>query len=387
MIKFSTRRNLIYIVFLLVSFALRKCNLIIICTNFEFTNSILFTVLMFLGELCTGLIIHIYHKCIFRSVHKENIISRHSLIYNKSNKINKDSYLKIYLILIILAFFDCVEFKIAVLYLPKIQVFSGSLEDRLCGLVIVFCGLIYCYILKYPLFKHHICSLLVIGISLIIIIITEIIFQINSILMFYNASRFILLILLINVELFLLSMIHLGDKYLLEYNSIKTYKMAIIEGFFGLIFTFIAFLEDNPLVKLKKVYDKESTGSFIFFIFLLFCYCVLSGIANQYRFEVNNLYSPMTVTLLNYFSNPIFMIYNYILGSDFTIGGNKNLFYFLINLILSSIISITGLVFSEIIVLYFCGLEHNTYKQITERSNSSINEMFEFGDMTIVDDI
>ena len=249
MIKFSTRRNLIYIVFLLVSFALRKCNLIIICTNFEFTNSILFTVLMFLGELCTGLIIHIYHKCIFRSVHKENIISRHSLIYNKSNKISKDSYLKIYLILIILAFFDCVEFKIAVLYLPKIQVFSGSLEDRLYGLIIIFCSLIYCYFLKYPLFRHHICSLLVIGICLISIIITEIIYQIDNILMSNNASRFILLILLIHAELFFTSMLHLGDKYLLEYNSLKPYKIAIIEGFFGLIFTFIAFIEDNPFIK------------------------------------------------------------------------------------------------------------------------------------------
>ena len=241
MIKFSTRRNLIYIVILFVSFALRKGNLIILYSKFQFINSILYTALMFLGELCSGLIIHIYHKFIFHSSYNENINNintKHILIYHKINKISKDSYFKIYLILILLAFFDFVEFKIAVLYVPKIHDFSGSLEDRLCGLIIIFCSLIYCYFLKYPLFRHHICSLLVIGICLITIIITEIIYQIDNILMFNNASRFILLILLIHAELFFTSMLHLGDKYLLEYNSLKPYKIAIIEGFFGLIFTF-----------------------------------------------------------------------------------------------------------------------------------------------------
>ena len=335
---------------------------------------------MFLGELCTGLIIYIYNQYIFGSCHISFKTTKQPLIYHK-NKIGKDNYFKIYLILILLAYFDSIEFKMSVLYLPKIHEFSGSLEDRLCGLIIIFCSIIYCYVLKYPLFRHHICSLLVIGICLIAIIITEIIFQIDNIIMLNNTSRFILLISLIIVEIFFLSMLHLGDKYLLEYNSLKTYIVALIEGFFGLIFTFIAFLEDNPMIKLKNVYDKESSGSFTFFIFLLFCYCVLSGIANIYRLEVNKLYSPMTVTLSNYFLNPIIMIYNYIFGSDFTIRGNKNFPYFFINLILSFIISITGLVFNEFIVLFFCGLELNTYKQITTRAESLNNEIIELRNM------
>ena len=89
----------------------------------------------------------------------------------------------------------------------------------------------------------------------------------------------------------------------------------------------------------------------------------------------------MTVNLSNYFLNPIIMIYNYIFGSDFIIRGNKNLFYFLINLILSFIISITGLVYNEFIVLFFCGLELNTYKQITRRAESLNNEIIELRNM------
>ena len=237
------------------------------------------------------------------------------------------------------------------------------------------------YILKYPIFRHQLCSLLIIGISLIIIIITEIIYQKDNILMYNNDSKFILLIVLIFIEIFFLSLLHSGDKYLLEFSSIKPYNMLIFEGLSGLIFTFIAFLEDNPIIKLKKVYNKESGGSFTFFIFLLFCYYILSGIANADRFEVNKLYSPMTVTLSNYFLNPIIMTYNYILGNDFIIEGNKNIFYFLINLILSCIITLTGLVFNEFIVLFCCGMEHNTYKEITSRSKDYSSQILELKDL------
>ena len=73
------------------------------------------------------------------------------------------------------------------------------------------------------------------------------------------------------------------------------------------------------------------------------------------------------------------MIYNFISGNDFIIGGSENLFYFLINLILSCIISITGLVYNEFIVLFFCGLERNTYKEITKRSKI-VNETMQLID-------
>jgi hypothetical protein len=86
---------------------------------------------MFLGELCAGLIINKYHLYIFKSFDFEVTKGKYQLIYHEINKNIKDSYLKIYLILIILAFFDSIEFKISVLYLPKIHDFSGSLEDRL----------------------------------------------------------------------------------------------------------------------------------------------------------------------------------------------------------------------------------------------------------------
>ena len=79
------------------------------------------------------------------------------------------------------------------------------------------------------------------------------------------------------------------------------------------------------------------------------------------------------------------MTYNYILDNDFIIGGNRNISYFLINLILSCIISITGLVFNEFIVLFCCGMEKNTYKEISSRSIYYSSQNIELKD--IEDDI
>ena len=141
MIKFSTRRNLIYVLILLLSYAIRKIVLILIYSYFQFTNSIFYTALMFFGEMSAGIIIYIYQKY---SLPEDKNINKQILKYKKT-KVGADSKLKIYSLLIILGFFDFIEFKMAVLYLPKIQNFSGSLEDRLNGLIIIFCSLIYYY--------------------------------------------------------------------------------------------------------------------------------------------------------------------------------------------------------------------------------------------------
>ena len=149
MIKFSTRRNLIYVLFVLIFFTTRKIIFILISSIFQFTNSILFTVLLFLSEILTGLIIYIYHKYSLPEKTKFN----NQILKYKKIKVGIDNKWKVYSLLIMIGFFDFIEFKISVLYLPKITDFSSSLEERLCGLIIVICSLIYFYILKYPIYS------------------------------------------------------------------------------------------------------------------------------------------------------------------------------------------------------------------------------------------
>ena len=60
MFKFSTRRNLIYITLLVLFSSVRKIISIIISSVFNFSNSNLFTLLMFSGELFAGIISYRY---------------------------------------------------------------------------------------------------------------------------------------------------------------------------------------------------------------------------------------------------------------------------------------------------------------------------------------
>ena len=49
---------------------------------------------------------------------------------------------------------------------------------------------------------------------------------------------------------------------------------------------------------------------------------------------------------------------------------------------MSFIITLTGLVFNEFVVLFCCGLEYNTYKQITQRAKDMEVNYNELNDVT-----
>ena len=72
----------------------------------------------------------------------------------------------------------------------------------------------------------------------------------------------------------------------------------------------------------------------------------------------------MAESLTNFFINPLYLPHYY-----FSTSHDFNVPYFTINLILSLIISFFGCVYSEFIILLFCGLEKETYYQISKRSN------------------
>ena len=147
------------------------------------------------------------------------------------------------------------------------------------------------------------------------------------------------------------------------------FLVLCLEGFFGFWITFgLLFTEDAHKIQLKKIYNEKSGGLFALFVFLLFIYVVLCGLKNAYRVVTNKIFSPMTKSLTDYFLNPIFLIQNYLEG-DFVTRGKQNVFYFLINFILSSIINLFGCVFNEIIILFFCDLEKETYNQVSFRSS------------------
>ena len=90
---------------------------------------------------------------------------------------------------------------------------------------------------------------------------------------------------------------------------------------------------------------------------------------NAFRVLTTKIYSPMTTTFMDYILNPFILIYYFAAEEDFISYGEKNYAYFLINLILSIIITFFGCVYNEFLILFCYGLQLNTHNQVTKRAD------------------
>ena len=146
------------------------------------------------------------------------------------------------------------------------------------------------------------------------------------------------------------------------------------EGVFGIIITLIYCSIDNYFNELIGYFKSKTVGRFIGLILLLFLYIILSGGRNAFRVITNKVYSPMAKTLTDYLLNPLYIIIDFSRKKDFLKEGNRNVLYFILNLILSFIITICGCVYNEFIVLFIYKLEYNTHYEIARRASSFVME-------------
>ena len=365
MLQFALRNNLKYPLELLIFNVIRDTESQLIDYFFNF-DSLIYMSLMFLGEFFFGLIIYLYQTSFLNKNKGRKSIRYKSitLITNKGN-LAIDSKTKIIFLVFIAGFFDFVQFMIS-LYTPKFLYISGSLESRLGGFLTVFDALFYYYVLKLPIARHQYFSLIIIGICLILVIITEFIFQKFNIFLTYGL--FALVFVLTFVVQFCSAMVDSIEKYLFEYNHLNSFLCLLLEGLFGFILSFIHGLFNNPLDDIKIFKQNNSTSDFSILILLLILYLILSGLKNSFRVTTTKIYSPMTTTFLDYILNPFYMIYHFSFGDDFLSNEYRNYAYFFINLIISIIISFFGFVFNEFIILFCCKLEKDTHQQIVKRS-------------------
>ena len=73
MIKFALRHNLIYPLQLIIWNLLRKIETILISNLFNFSDSLVYTPLMFIGEFVSGLFIFLYQKKFLKKEQKQPI--------------------------------------------------------------------------------------------------------------------------------------------------------------------------------------------------------------------------------------------------------------------------------------------------------------------------
>jgi len=373
MIKFALRPNLIYILQLIIWNLFRKIDRIVMNEALDFDHSSIFTSLMFLGDILSGVILYKYQERFLATNNNNNNPSHfmNIILRKNTNKITPpDCEIKIYTLIFFSSFFDFIEFTLSVSYLPKFVNLSSSLQSRLSGILTISSALFFYYVLKLQIYKHQFFSLLIIGICLIIVIISEFLFQnfSDKINIFLPTTYFILALVTIFFIHFFNSLLDSIEKYLFEYDFFSPFKTLMWEGIFGLCITMIYYFIESPLDYFILYYEQKGWIKFTILIFLLFLYILLCGGRNAFRVITNKIYSPMAKTLTDYILNPFYHIYDFFRGNDFLINGNMKYFYFILNLILSFIITICGCIYNEFIVLFCYKLEFDTHDQISRRA-------------------
>ena len=381
LIHISIRRNLYYIINLLIHYYLRKVDLIIINTKFQFNDSLIFTFLMFFGEFFAGLSIFLYQHIFLKKDIKtvKHFKIPFSIYKPKMNR--TDNIFKIGLLIFFSASFDFIEFVIATFYIPRFEIVSSTAEYRFGGLIIIIGALICHFNLRIKILKHQFYSLIIIGICLAIIIILEIIYRGKGV----SFGDFCFAYMLVVGYLIFVPFTDVIEKYLIEFNFINPFLILMIESIFGFIFISIYSAGENLFKNFNEIYSNYSTGEFVLFIFLLFLYFVFSAGTNAYKILTNGLYSPMAKTLAVYVLNPLIFLYYFIIGNDFLSDGERDWFYFIANIIISLIISFLGFVFNEFIILSCCGLEYETHSFVSKRAgdDENINDIKMLNDLDL----
>jgi hypothetical protein len=213
---------------------------------------------------------------------------------------------------------------------------------------------------------------LILGICLIFIIIIEFIFQ--DINIFFSYSHLIFALLLIFITQFISALEDSVEKYLIEYNQLSPFLILMIEGILGFIFSIFYSLYSNPFNEINQYKKNRTISEFTLLTLALVLYMILSGGNNTFRLLTLKIYSPMTSTFMRYILNPFYIIYYFIFENDFISNNQSNYAYFIINLIISLILSFCGCIYNEFLILFCFGLERDTHNQVTKRSVTE-NEM------------
>ena len=379
MIKFAIRRNFIYILLYIILSFLRNLLIIFMDIIFNFNNSYIYIQIMFLGELFGGTITYFYQKK-YNTVKKDGTKDQYFMsIKLIKTEVTDDDYfspldskIKIIFLILLLSLFDTVEFILVNIYLPRFINLSPSLYARLYGIATISAFVFYIYALKLPVFRHHKFSLFIISICLLIIIATEFYFQKFDIFLSYEQLG--IAITFIAISQILCSCMDSIEKYLLEYDYMNPFIVLMYEGFFGFFISFIVFIDCNYFHDIALIYKNYSSGKFVLFIFLLIIYMILSAGKKLYRIFVTKIYNPMVKTLQDYLLNPIYLIYYFGAQKDFMKNKELDIAYFILNIIISLIISFFGCIYNEFIILFFCDLERDTHDQISKRAEIKIKD-------------
>jgi len=388
MIKIGIRHNLFYPVMLIVFIGLRKIVEILLLDSSTNYGKYLLPFLIFFSKFLAGLIAQKNSQYILKSDNR-NTIAGFKLIHSRIEVPKVDKMGKILLLIFFASYFDIIGTMIRK-HFKNNDLNNNFIEERLKSFQI-FTSALLCYLtIRIKMYKHNIFCLIIIFICLIIIIIFELTHSKGLDIKFISITIFSA-----SARAFLDTI----EKYLFEFDNISPFKMMMFEGFINTILTICLFLFDNSPIK-EKLGGKTDSNSksesisnqnsyskdLAYLIILLIFYFIFSAFKNIYRVTTIKFYSPMTRALAETILDPIILIYsliNNIIDIKNDPNNNPNNynniwsfgFHFGINIFLSIIMAFCSCVYNDFIVLYCCGLEHDTYLEVSKRC-LSIDENF-----------
>lgn len=362
MIKFAVRNNLYYPLMLILFTFLRNIIDILLKAIFNLKSPYFTSILIFFSEFLFGSMTIWYNNS--SSQNNSKIIKSMGikLIQRKTKISRSDTNLIIYILIFFASYFDFISLTYMRFYIPfRNKVENDFLIKDVRSLQICISALLCYFTIKTNIARHQIVSLIIISFCSITLFSTEIIKKENEI-----TEK------LINLGFTLISctsraLFDTTEKYLLDYNFIDPFLLLLLEGIicFGLMFSCI-FIDNNFKIEFEELMNISKKKYLLIGLFII--YAIFSGMKNIYRIITNKFYSPMTRALAESILDPLFTIYYFffeIRDEKFT---SKFWIYFVINFICSIIMALCSSIYNEFIILYYCGLEYETFFEIRKRS-------------------
>ena len=234
---------------------------------------------------------------------------------------------------------------------------SRLMHLRLRSLEIVVSSLLSFYFLKIKIYKHQFVSLIIISISLIFALVLEFIFIDDK----SHISHVLQGLIVLLSSTLSASGQDIIEKYLFDIDYVDAFKMTSYEG---LIDTLICL----PFYSIKTLRNEVSTlfnigyKKTICIIIYLLIYAILCGFKSIYRRNTLIQYSPMTRALAESLWDPAFIVY-----SDF-IKKPDRILHSILAFILSLVMVFCSCIYNELLILYCCGMEYETYIEINKRA-------------------
>jgi hypothetical protein len=275
----------------------------------------------------------------------------------------RDGWLKIAILIFFASYFDFIGTIVRKLCIKNSEIKEIDTIEQSVRSFQVVASAIFCRIsLKIPFYRHHIVSLIIISVCLFSIILVEIICIENE-----WRDR------IISFGLTFLSCIGRAlldtiEKYFYEVDFMNPFLLLMLEGLINFILTIsLFFFLKKPIIELNEIVDYIFNQHNFILVINFILYITFTFFKNIYRVVTIKLFSPMTRALAESILDPFIIAY-YMFDHEQIKNGNYNFWVFFgVILICSIIMPISSCVYNEFIILFCCGLEHETHIEITRR--------------------